>query len=167
MVLWTTLFRISDNQFTQVSPLLFLLLVPIAYIIGILVDGAAQIILALPRTGIKRWIFGSKGGCKDAVIAVCSPTLYAAYEWRMQRARVPGAAIFNWPLVGAAILSRIGMDGSFDAHVIEVGTLTLTIISLLSWVHLMRRAYVFRKNACEAVQATVTIPASDRTVNAV
>jgi hypothetical protein len=161
VLLWSTLFRISVNQFAQVSPLLFLVLVPIAYVIGILVDSVAQIVLASPRTTIKSWVFGSNGGCKDEIIAVRSPTLYTAYEWRMRRARVPGAAIFNWPLLGAAFLSRTDTNGSLNAHLIVVATLMLTVISLLTWVHLMRRAYVFRKNACEAVQAAVVNGASD------
>lgn len=160
---------------------LILLFLPFAYLLGITVDSVMYPLLDRKRSSIKNEIFGispkqrQKDGapdvpsippassaniaCKDEFIALVSPELYDAYESRVRRVRILGTAIPNWLFLAGALVYYytvhypISYDVDYWIFPALVGTTgaTLSILSFTSWKGLYRRAYKFRKNACEII----------------
>src|SRR5579884_1994886 len=94
LVLFSWLFNLHLSQISQINVVFLLVLVPITIVMGTTIDGLTQRVLSFPRKAIKR--LAGKDVMKDEMIGRLDPVLYAAYEWRIRRARIPGAAIFNW-----------------------------------------------------------------------
>ena len=84
-------------------------------------------------------------------IAYHSEQLYSAYEVRVKRLRILGAAIFNWPLLGVALLVYFGFTNWAYSIYIVIVSITLCVVSFIAWRNLYRRAYNFRKKACDAI----------------
>ena len=95
-------------------------------------------------------MFGSKS-YKDETIAFKSEVLYNAYEARVRRVRIIGAAIFNWPLLGFSLAINIDIGNRILIPLI-ITTIVLTILSWYIWNGLNNRAYKFRKNAIDVIE---------------
>jgi hypothetical protein len=107
--------------------------------------------LLSPRISkIKKNVFGTRS-YKDENIAYKSEVLYNAYEARVRRVRIIGAAILNWPLLGFALLINIG-PGSALVIPLIIASVVLTILSWYIWNGLNNRAYKFRKNAIDVIE---------------
>jgi hypothetical protein len=133
---------------------------PFVYLLGMLVDSLAQVVISPLRRSISRRVFGGESGAyQDEFIARNSATLYNAYEARVQRVRIVGAAIFNWPALGAAVLVYLGFNllspvDWLDIRFIFVAgaALVLCAISIFATQQLYYRAFNFRKNACDVIR---------------
>ena len=139
---------------TEIDPAIFLLLLPFIYVIGMSFDYVAYSLLSRRITKIKRDIFGSNK-YEDESIAHNSEVLYNAYEARIRRVRIIGAAIFNWPLLGVSILLHTGAAAVYLYPMIFL-IIGLTTLSWAIWNGLNKRAYKFRKNAVDIIQRSKT-----------
>ncbi len=128
-----------------------LLLLPFVYLVGMLVDSIVHYPLEPFRKKIRDSVF-QYDKYKDEFIAYSSPELYSAYEVRVRRVRIIGAAIFNWPLVGAALLFHIGFAQPIQSIFVIATTLILSLLSVITWRGLYKRAYKFRKNAIDVIR---------------
>ena len=82
---------------------LALLLLPLVYLLGMTFATLSIFPLDPFRKRIEKTILPNEH-YKDETIAYLSPELYSAYESRAHRARLMGASIFNWLLLGMALL---------------------------------------------------------------
>jgi hypothetical protein len=153
---------IPFSQLSQVSPLFVIVLLPFTYVLGMMTDRVSQLYVWPLRVLIRNRIFGSTVPCTDEYIARVSPDLYYAYDSRMRRIRVIGTSVINWPLLGLAILVELNTTTTLEARTVEFGAVLLSALSLLAFLDLTRRAYQFRKRACEALSAT---PAGPRVIS--
>lgn len=145
------LFNIPLNMYANADAGKVLLLLPIIYLIGMLIDVLSYFPLDFFRKRIRSKIYDPEI-CKDEYIAHLSPKLYDVYEARVRRVRILGASILNWPLIGIAIIYSVNAGESQINWTILLITAFLTFLSAYSWQSLYKRAYKFRKNACEALQ---------------
>jgi hypothetical protein len=159
ILLFAWLLGIPLARLGQVNPLLLVVVLPFAYSIGIIMDRLSYLILMKTRRLVTYGL--GRSTCKDEWIAFRSETLYAAYEWRIRRIRIPGATALNWPPLGGVLVLYLGLN-SFDSRVVEFSTLALTVVSLLAWMSLYRRAYQFRQNACDVIAENANSPISTR-----
>lgn len=128
-----------------------LLSLPMVYLLGMLVDGIVHYPLEPFRKSIRDSIFEYER-YKDEFIAYASPELYAAYEVRVRRVRIMGASIFNWPLLGTALLLNLGFSRPVLSFSVVTSSLLLCILSVIVWRGLYQRAYRFRRNACDVIR---------------
>ena len=154
-VAWITilaayLLDIPLAQIANLNPILLLIGLPFMYILGMMIDAVSQYVLNPIRILIKNWQLKGQD-CPDEFIGLNSPTLYAAYAWRARRARIPGSAIINWLLIGISLLLKIGLTGSYVEWLIIITSLATISITAFTWAELYRRAYKFRKNACQVI----------------
>ena len=126
------------------------LLIPIVYLLGMIVDDLVFHPLNSQRKKIQEKIYDSEI-CKDEMIAFESDALYSAYESRVRRVRIIGAAIFNFPLLGISILFHLGFKNLTLSGLIIFISFILCVTSFLTWKNLYSRAYKFRKNAWEII----------------
>lgn len=136
------------------DPALLLFLLPFIYVIGMSFDYVAYSLLSRRIAQIKKSIFGS-AKYADESIAQNSEVLYNAYEARIRRVRIIGAAIFNWPLLGISILLHTGIETPYFYPTI-VSIIGLTVLSWSIWNGLNNRAYKFRKNAIDVINRSKT-----------
>ncbi|MBM4031792.1 MAG: hypothetical protein FJ291_08415 [Planctomycetes bacterium] len=129
---------------------LVVVVLPFAYLIGMIVDDAVHKILDPMRRAIRDQILDATL-YKDELLAYRSERLYEAYESRMRRVRILGTAIFNWPLLGAAALAHVGFARWVPSLTIVAICGLLSVGSYLGCRSLYRRAYLFRKNACDCI----------------
>jgi hypothetical protein len=115
-------------------------------------DSLSQTLLDPLRILIRNRTFDKKGDYLDEYIAYHSPTLYAAYDWRVRRVRIPTSAVFNWLLLGIGLLLQLGFASTYTTWAIAITTLAFAAVSLFAWVQLFRRAYSFRKTACDVIR---------------
>lgn len=139
----------TSSDFTAVF---LLLLLPFFYLLGMTCDSVVHYPLDPFRRKIRDSMFEYEK-YKDEFIAFESPELYSAYEVRVRRVRIIGAAIFNWPLLGISLLPYIDFTRLIQPTVVIVGTVIMCLVSTTVWRGLYRRAYKFRKNACEVIRA--------------
>src|SRR5262249_55736600 len=145
-------FGISITSPDQVSATALVLLLPFVYMIGMLFDSVVQLLISPIRNGIRENVLKGED-CPDEFLAYRSPTLYEAYDARVQRVRVIGAAIINWPVLGSALVLYLhtGWWSLQSAAIYAVcGILMLT--SMYGSVYLYFRAYKFRRAACREIR---------------
>lgn len=87
----------------------------------------------------------------DETLANKSEVLYNAYEAKIRRVRIIGAAIFNWPLLGLAIGLNLEITNP-SLIPLSVLAVSLTILSWFAWHGLYTRAYEFRLKAIDEVR---------------
>lgn len=150
LTIWSFL-KIPLKTLGHIDAAIALLLLPIIYLLGMLFDSLYQGLLNRERLKIRNRII-EYPKYKDELIALESPTLYAAYEVRMRRIRVIGAAIFNWPLLAISILLNIGLRDTGHVVFILLSTLLFTTASIITWRGLFERAYDFRKSAIDEIR---------------
>lgn len=143
------------DTFTHADPAIFFLLLPFIYIIGMIFDDVAYRLLSRRIAQIKKSLFGSNK-YEDESIAHNSEVLYNAYEARVRRVRIIGAAIFNWPLLGVSLLLHTGFK-STNLLPIILTTIVLTSLSWSIWNGLNNRAYKFRKNAIDVIKRSKAV----------
>lgn len=132
------------------SALLAFLALPLIYLLGMLVDDLAFRPLNPIRKKI-RGEFYNPNICKDELLAYASEELYSAYQARVRRIRILGAAVFNWFLIGLSLLIHIGEKTLSLLIPVIILTILLSYTSFITWKNLYRRAYEFRKNACDLI----------------
>jgi len=161
-LLLSWLFNVSVSRLADVNFVLLLLLLPFIYVVGILVDSVSQTLLQPVRRRIRLRVFGlarraaapqDMSRFDDELLAFRSPTLYAAYEWRMRRTKVVGAAIPNWLALGSIVVLHLGTPISYAALVVEISAAAFTVVSAFAWADLTSRAYAFRKKAATLLQS--------------
>ena len=156
LLLIGAVFGIPISSFGNVNASLIVIALPFIYLIGMLFDSLAAYLLERFRRQIRSKIFDHEN-YKDELIAFESPSLYDAYEARIRRVRVIGAAIFNWPLFGISLLLNLRLTSSTQIFFISVGSSAMCIFSILAWRILYKRAYQFRKNACDIIREKDTL----------
>ena len=149
------IFGVPLSTLDHINATAVLLFLPFVYLFGMLTDSLVQYPLDSSRKRIRDSLFKYEN-YKDEYIALQSPELYTAYEVRVRRVRVIGAAIFNWPLLGLALLLHIGFNNSTPALFVIIGALALSLISVAIWRGLYFRAYKYRKNACDVIRENLT-----------
>lgn len=152
---------------SKVDTAIVLLLLPFIYIVGMIFDDITYRVL---RSRIKKIKDGvrlswekkknkaikSSGNnfnpddYKDETLANRSEPLYNAYEAKVRRVRIVGSAIFNWPLLGIAILLNVGLASPIVIPML-ITAIGLTIGSWLVWNGLYVRAYEFRLKAIDEI----------------
>lgn len=147
-------FKLPLSALSKLDPASLLILLPFLYIIGMVFDDVVYRMLSGRMIALKKEIFGSKK-YPDESIAYESEVLYNAYEARIRRVRIIGAAIFNWPLLCIAFLLNIEFDLTVFLAIITT-TVILTILSWSIWNGLNNRAYKFRKNAIDVIAKSKT-----------
>ena len=143
-------FDVPLQVITSIDPADVIVALPFVYLLGMLFDDLSFRLLDGMRKKIRNKIYISEV-YKDEVIAFASEQLYTAYEARVRRIRVIGAAIFNWPLIGGAALLYIDLANWIQTTSVISFSLLLCLLSYLSWMNLYARAYKFRKNACDII----------------
>jgi Mn2+/Fe2+ NRAMP family transporter len=146
-ILGLYLFGVPLSTFLNLSLVTLIIVLPFTYVLGVIMSSVSQVILTPLRALLKR-IFIHYSVCPDEYIAAHSPTLYAAYEWRMRRTRIPGAAVLNWLLLGLMLLLFLGNPRTQAFEIIIIATVVLTVLSIFTWFDLYRRAFKFRRQAC-------------------
>lgn len=162
-------FNFPISFLLSIDPALLVFGLPFVYLIGMLFDDIVHRPLDPLRRQIRDRIYDPKI-CKDELLAYASENLYGAYEARVRRIRVLGAAIFNWPLLGGAILLHISPTERSQIIAVVSFTVVLSISSYLAWHNLYRRAYEFRRKAFDIIiehekQARITNAKSNRSRN--
>ena len=150
MLIFAKIFGLSISDVASVDPALLVIYLPFIYLIGMLFDYFSFQPLDYFRKKIREKIYDAEV-YKDEFITYYSSDLYDAYETRVRRVRVLGASIFNWPLVGGALLLHFGIENRGIFVSIVVTAVLLSILSAISWRGLYQRAYKFRKNACDVI----------------
>jgi hypothetical protein len=150
-VLLMAFLKLPMSKLTELGPEAVFLVLPFAYLIGMLCDSTVQPLLERPRKHIKANYFGDEDKYKDELIALKSPDLHAAYDARVRRVRILGTAIFNWPLLAFSLLVYLGSMFSLQSLVIVAFGTLFTVLSVIAWRGLYRRAYRYRKNACDVI----------------
>ena len=141
------------GDLARINPGLLVILLPFVYVVGLVVDYASHTLLKPLRLLIRRRVLATGDiGQNEAYLALESTSLYAAYEQRTRRIRIVGAAIFNWPLLGAALLLSIGAHDSPQLRAVVIATAICTILSVATWVGMYRDAYKFRQNAVKIIR---------------
>jgi hypothetical protein len=143
--------KIPVESLLKVDATLLLLLLPFIYIIGMVFDDITFRILSSRISQIKKNVFGNSEKYQDEKIAYRSEILYNAYEARVRRVRIIGAAILNWPLLGASLVVYLGPANPL-LSVLAGATVVLTMLSWYIWNGLNKRAYKFRKNAIDVIE---------------
>lgn len=141
--------KLPLNIITELDATIFFLLLPFIYMIGMIFDDVVYRLLSRRIAQIKKGIFGL-GKYEDEAIAHNSEVLYNAYEARVRRVRIIGAAIFNWPFLGFSLLLHIGYETKYLFPIL-LTTVVLTALSWSIWNGLNNRAYKFRKNAIDVI----------------
>lgn len=159
VLLATYLLNIPLHQFATLNPVLLVIGLPFMYVLGLMVDTVSHLILSPVRVIIRNWQLGSDS-CPDEYIGLHSPTLYAAYAWRARRPRIPGSATVNWLLIGISLLLHTGFTDSYETRLIIIVSLVTIVVTLFTWFELWRRAYKFRKNACQTIRESLREPVS-------
>ena len=136
---------------SSISPGLALLALPLVYLLGTIFATLSVFPLDPFRKRIQKSIF-PKAGYKDEFIAYLSPELYSAYESRAHRARLMGASIFNWLLLGIALLFHTGFSNPSYYLPASLVPLTLAILSTIAWRATVKRMFKFRKNAIDVIR---------------
>jgi len=144
-------FNIPISVLNHIDASVIIVVLPLIYLLGMLFDSIIQYMLDPFRQKIRDSLFDYIK-YKDEFIALKSSELYNAYEVRVRRVRVIGAAIFNWPILGITIIFVIGVKNPFQLLFILGSSLILCLASIIAWRGLYRRAYKFRKNACDLIQ---------------
>jgi hypothetical protein len=148
------IFNIPLSFIDRIEAGLALLFLPFAYLLGMLFDSIVQGALDKYRKGIRDlYFYGSYEKYKDEFIALVSPTLYTAYEVRVRRVRILGAAIFNWPLLTISLLLYFQFSSLKENLIIVLVGASLTVASGFAWGSLYKRAYKYRKNACDVIRS--------------
>jgi hypothetical protein len=150
LILIAKLFGIPLSTFLSIDPAAIVIALPFIYLIGMLFDDLAFRPLDPIRMKIRAKIFDADI-YKDEVIAYASEQLYNAYEGRVRRVRVLGASVFNWPLLGLAILVQLGKSNYIYSTYVFIISILLSWISFVTWKNLYRRAYKFRRSACDVI----------------
>ncbi len=145
------IFGIPLVSLVDIDAAAIVLLLPFAYLLGMLVDSLVQYPLEPFRKRIRDQMFKYEE-YKDEFIALSSPELYSAYDARVRRVRVLGAAIFNWPFLCIALLLQLGFTITPQTIFVIASSVVLTISSIVTWKSLYSRAYKFRKNACDIIR---------------
>jgi hypothetical protein len=153
LLLWSV-FKIPMKSLGDIDAGAALLLLPVVYLFGMLFDSLYQGLLNKQRIKIRNRII-EYPKYKDELMALESPTLYAAYEVRMRRIRVIGAAIFNWPLLAISLLINLGLSNIGQVIFIALSTILLVLASIITWRGLFERAYDFRKSAIDEIRNKV------------
>ncbi len=157
LILWLAGTPLTELQ--HLNPVLLVVLIPFlfpfTFILGLMFDSLTNLLVFLPRKLIKRFVLeGSSASLStDEQLASRSSDLYLAYVIRMKRTRIMSAAIFNWLLVGGALLLYIGSPDSGLGVIIGIASISLTVLSVYSWFDHTRRAYSFLRGALEAIHA--------------
>jgi hypothetical protein len=73
-----------------------------------------------------------------------------------------GAAIFNWLLLGVALLLHIGFSEVYQSVLVIILASFLSLLSVITWRGLYYRAYKFRKNACDIIRSGIGKSAKPR-----
>jgi hypothetical protein len=144
------LFGFSLQNLATIDPAIAVVFLPIIYLIGMLFDDITFQPLDYFRKKIRDKIYDSEK-YKDEVLAYSSSELYSAYESRVRRVRVIGASIFNWPLLGFALLLQVGFSNQYQTASIGIISILLAVFSGMTWKSLYIRAYNFRKKACDVI----------------
>ena len=147
-------FRLPLSKLGSIDAAAFLLLLPFIYLIGMLTDSIVYYPLEPFRKKIRDSVFEYEN-YKDEFIAYSSPELYSAYDVRVRRVRIMGAAIFNWLLLGVALLLQIGFSEVYQSVLVMTLALFLSLLSVITWRGLYYRAYKFRKNACDVIRSGI------------
>jgi|SRR6266487_3090844 len=150
-------FRVPLSKLGSIDAASFLLLLPFIYLIGMLTDSTVYYPLEPFRKKIRDSVINYEN-YKDEFIAFSSPELYSAYDVRVRRVRIMGAAIFNWLFLGIALLLHIGFTQVYQSVLVITLTLLLSLLSIITWRGLYHRAYKFRKNACDVIRSGVEKP---------
>jgi hypothetical protein len=145
------IFEVPLSSLLHLDAASVLLLLPFAYLLGMMVDSMVQFPLEKFRTRIRDRIFTYED-YKDEYIAFSSPELYSAYDVRVRRVRILGAAIFNWPILCIALLFHVGFTNLFQSIFVISICLAFTVFSIITWHSLYKRAYKFRRNACDVIR---------------
>ncbi len=143
-------FSVLTGKDAQLDLLLWLL--PLVYLVGMTFDQVFYRLLSKQKDKIKKLAFQGRD-YPDEYLALNHAELYNAYEVRVRRIRIVGAAVFNWPLLALAILLHTGMSTFWHAASIFVANAVLGYTSYFTWAVLYRRAYEFRATACRLIQA--------------
>jgi hypothetical protein len=153
------IFNIPLSFIDKIEAGLAILFLPFAYLLGMLFDSLVQVILDRYRKRIRDLFFyGNYEKYKDEFIAFTSPTLYSAYEVRVRRVRILGAAIFNWPLLTLSLLLFFRFSNLKENLIIIVTGILLTAASMYAWKSLYARAYKYRRNACDVIRDETVKP---------
>jgi len=142
---------IPIQALSSISPGLALLALPLVYLLGTIFATLSVFPLDPFRKRIQKSIL-PKDGFKDEFIAYLSPELYSAYESRAHRARLMGASIFNWLLLGVALLFHTGFSNPSHYLPASLVPLTLAILSIIAWRATVKRMFKFRKNAIDVIR---------------
>lgn len=156
ILLLARLLGIPLSQLASINPAAAIIVAPFAIAIGIVFDSLTSFLLKPWRSRIRRRM--SEGSGEEAYIAAHSASLYSAYELRSRRTRIPGASIFNMPLLAIAILLNIGTADSSRTTVIAGGAILLSVAFAITWERTTVLAYRFRRYAVEVVQASDAQP---------
>jgi len=156
---WLTLtimaiLRIPIAKITNIDVGLVVLLLPFIYLLGTLFATLIVFLLEPFRKKIQNSVF-PYDKYKDEVIAYHSSELYKAYTVRVHRVRVMESSIFNWFLLGMSVLLHVGFKNpNYYIPAITI-PLIFSILSIISWRGLQKRAYKFRKNAIEVINENI------------
>jgi hypothetical protein len=157
VVLGAYVLGVPLSDLFQVNPGFLVILLPFLYIVGAMVDSASQILLEPFRRRIRsRFFRSSRVPYTDEHLAFASASLYSAYQERVRRIRIIGAAIFNWPLLGAALLLYEGSPASLQYRLVVLASSAFTLLSIVTWRSLYFRAYKFRDNAMQVIASQAT-----------
>jgi hypothetical protein len=126
------------------------LLIPLTLVIGTVIDSLVQRVLTPVRVLVRR-IVGGTVFLSDEELAQRAPHLYRAYEWRIRRARIPGAATINWLVLLLVILLTPGSVPSENVLILTLGCVSLAVASGLAWINFLYRAFKFRRNASQLI----------------
>ncbi|MEZ5943293.1 MAG: hypothetical protein R3C18_18010 [Planctomycetaceae bacterium] len=146
-----SLFQVPLTKLLHLDATIALLLLPFLYLVGMLADSTVHYPLELFRKRIRDSII-QHDEYKDEFIAFSSPELYSAYDVRIRRVRIMGAAIFNWLFLGLAVVINLGAKSFWQSGLVVVCALLLSLFSAMAWRGLYQRAYRFRKNACDTIR---------------
>lgn len=145
------LLKLPMAELLKVDATLLILLLPFIYIIGMIFDDITFRLFNWRISQIKKNVFGTAEKYEDERIAYRSEVLYNAYEARVRRVRIIGAAILNWPLLGVSLAFYL-RPGDRLLSVLAAATVILTLLSWYIWNGLNNRAYKFRKNAIDVIE---------------
>jgi hypothetical protein len=126
------------------------LVIPLTLVIGTVIDSLAQRTLTPLRVLVRRIVSGAVY-LSDEDLAQRAPRLYRAYEWRVRRARIPGAATINWLALLLVIILTPGSVPAEDVLVLTLGCIGLALASGLAWINFLYRAFKFRRNASQLI----------------
>jgi hypothetical protein len=144
--------KLPLDSISNIEPAKLLLLLPIIYLLGMVVDDLAFGPLNKIRKSIQQSVFRNSKNYMDEMIAYHSTELYQAYEARVRRVRILGAAIFNWPMLGLAILINVGSGNLPLSIFVVLATFILLVVSITAWKNLYKRAYEFRRKAIDVIK---------------